>query len=209
MKIFQRILSVALGAFLMTLPVNASGQSSLLETERDISTGSLEDELQSPPVAPKLKSYISSYMQEMARNLYRDGYDVETMRGGEVVIVVLPSDNLFFPNEDKLLPAASTLLDRFRHFMTTPDKFKIVIAAHSDDTGSEEYCYDLTESRINSILDFFEERKVNIGSVTGFPKGFSDPVADNDTRMNRAKNRRIEIYILPDIRLLEEAKSKK
>lgn len=209
MKISGLIKALAIVAVLPLSCGVAHGQSSLMESEREISNGSLEDELQAPPVAQKLKSYVASYMQEMARNLYRDGYDVETMRGGEVVIVVLPCDKLFFPNEDRLLPSAPGLLDRFRHFLTTPDKFKVVIAAHSDDTGSEEYSYDLTESRINSILDFFEEQKVNVGSVIGFPKGFTNPVADNDNRINRSKNRRIEIYILPDIKLMEEAKGKK
>lgn len=169
----------------------------------------IDQEVRFPQVGPKLKAYITSYMQETAKNLYRDGYDVETMRGGEVVVAVIPTDHLFYPNETSLLPDASKILDRFANYVGDPARFKVLLAAHSDDTGSEEYGYELTERRINALLDYYESRHLPVEDVIGFPMGASDPVTDNDTRLGRAHNRRIEIFLVPNTGLLDEARGKK
>lgn len=200
-------------AFVTTLAMflaSAKAQSSLMETESgDVEVLELEQELRFPQVGPKLRNYVTSYMHEIAKDLYRDGYDVETMRNGEVVIAVIPTDRLFFPNENRLLPSAENTLSRFHRFFATPAKFKVLLAIHSDDTGSEAYNYDLTESRINAILDYLESQKLNVDNVTGFPMGSQDPAFENSNRENRAKNRRLEIYILPDEGLLSEARATK
>lgn len=169
----------------------------------------IDQEVRFPQVGPKLKSYVTSYMQEVARNLSRDGYNVETMRSGEVVIVVIPTDDIFYPNEEKMLPTASKLIGRFGSFLTPDQRFKVLIAVHSDDTGSEEYNFDLTELRVNAIFDYFESQHRNVDNMIGYPMGASDPLEDNDTRAHRATNRRVEIYIVPSTALLNEARSKK
>lgn len=202
--------AIATLLFFMLSATPAIAQSSLIEAENDdVEVLELEQELRFPQVGPKLKSYVTSYMHEIAKDLYRDGYDVETMRNGEVVIAVIPTDDLFVPNESRMLPSAEKIFSRFNRFFSTPAKFKVLIAAHSDDTGSEDYNYNLTESRINAILDYLESQKLTVENATGFPMGSQNPVTDNSNRANRAKNRRIEIYIMPDEGLLAEARSSK
>lgn len=184
-------------------------QSSLIESLQTTESHlDMEQELRFPQVGPKLKNYIVSYMQQVARNLYRDGFEVETMRNGEVVIVSIPTDGLFIPNETTLLPSAEKSLQRLAQFIETPGRFKIVLACHSDNTGSLDYSFDLTEGRINTILDYFEERNLPLDNVVGFPRGQEDPLVDNDNRPNRARNRRLEVFILPAEGLLAEARNK-
>lgn len=182
-------------------------QSSLIEAEEEnLAEQEFDNELRSPMVGPKLRSYVHTYMKSIAESLYREGYDVETMREGEVVIAVIPTDLLFAPNDTSLLPTASRQLEYFKQYAKPDDRFKIVIAVHSDDTGSESYLYDLTERRTVAVLDYLEAIGFNPDNIIGFPKGNSSPIAESTSRDNRAKNRRLEIFIVPSEELLAQAR---
>lgn len=187
--------------------LGVTAQSSLIEQEQAMEAAQeFDNELRSPLVGPKLRPYVRSYMKTIAEDLYRQGYDVETMREGEVAIAVIPTDLLFAPNDTVLLPTASKRLEYFRQFATPDDRFKIVIAVHSDDTGSEEYLYDLTEHRTVAVLDYLESIGYNPDNIIGFPKANSSPIAESTSRANRAKNRRLEIFIVPSQELLAQAR---
>lgn len=165
-----------------------------------------DNELRMPMVGPKLRSYVRSYMKSVAESLYHAHYEVETMREGEVVIAIIPTDDLFAPNDTVLMPTASQKLDYFKQYAKPVDRFKIVIAVHSDDTGSEDYLYDLTERRTVAILDYLEALGFNPDNIIGFPKGNSSPIAESTSRANRTKNRRLEIFIVPSNELLNLAR---
>lgn len=185
--------------------VNA--QSSLIEEENKTeSLQEFDNELRSPMVGPKLRTYVRAYMKSVAEDLYRLGYDVETMREGEVVIAVIPTDFLFAPNDTVLLPSASDKLEHFRQYAIPDDRFKLVIAVHSDDTGSEDYLYNLTERRTVAIMDYLESEGFNPDNLIGFPKGNSAPIAESTSRANRSKNRRLEIFLVPSQELLVQAR---
>lgn len=202
-----RRVALAVSLSVMTCTV-VSAQSSLIEQEEaDLGDQEFENELRSPMVGPKLRSYVRTYMKSIAESLYHDGFDVETMREGEVVIAVIPTDGLFAPNEVKLMATAHPTLNRFRQFATPDDRFKIVVAVHSDDTGSEEYLYDLTEQRTVAILEYLESIGFNPDNIIGFPKGNSSPIAESISRANRAKNRRLEIFLVPSEELLIQARA--
>lgn len=165
-----------------------------------------DTEVTTPQIGNKQKAYIAAYMKQIAENLYRENFDVEMMRNGEVVIAIIPTDDLFPPNESTLLKSSSRTLDRFKQFIKGDNKFKIILAVHSDDTGSEEYLYDLTENRILSILDYYDRSGASTENIVGFPKGCSEPIKPNNSRTGRAANRRLEIFIVPGEQLIEEAR---
>lgn len=169
----------------------------------------MDQELRTPMVGPKLQPYVTSYMMELARNLHRERYSVETMRRGEVVIVTIPTDNLFPQNETTLLPDATRILEPFERYLKPEGRFKLILAVHSDNTGSEEYLFDLTEARINAILDHFEANGFPTDHIIGFPKGASEPLNSNMSHAERTANRRLELYIVPDELLLNEARTSK
>lgn len=176
----------------------------------DDASNSFSDEfeatLSTPKVPLKHQSQIKTYMYNVAKNLYNEKFMVETMRNGEVVVVTIPLDKLFTPNEFTLIESAPKLLDRFRQYFSPPETFKIVLAVHSDNTGSESYLNALTEGRINALLDYFEEKGLDVTNVVGFPMADSMPIDDNDSRAGRAANRRLEIFIIPDNGLIKKQK---
>lgn len=169
----------------------------------------LRDDIHTPQIPKGQRVAIREYMLSQARRLKDAGFKVETMRKGEVVIVTLPTDDLFPPNDSVLYENVEGRLKRFVTYLKTPGMYKVVLAAHSDDTGSETYQLNLTEARILALYDFFERYVTDASSLIGYPLGGIKPLAPNDTRSRRAANRRVEIYIVPDDGLIALAREKR
>ncbi|EPN29324.1 OmpA/MotB domain-containing protein, partial [Pseudomonas syringae pv. actinidiae ICMP 19096] len=76
----------------------------------------------------------------------------------------------------------------------------IVIAGHTDVTGSPEHNLELSRARAASVRDWMQ-RMGDISdscfAVQGF--GASQPVASNDTEAGRAANRRVDIRLVPEV----------
>lgn len=172
---------------------------------------SLEETLKLPEVPQKAKEGVREYMLREAKALQKLGYKVETMRRGEVVIATIPAEKLFAPNDTALLPTAAKQLGNFLPYLRTPGKFKVILAMHSDDTGSEKYLMGLTEKRIIALYDYFDAYAPEAEALMGYPMGASEALAPNDSRANRSQNRRLEIYVMPDQGVISQftRKSKK
>ncbi len=169
----------------------------------------LKEDINTPVISNKLKEPISKYMLTQARRLKNAGFKVETMRKGEVIVVTLSTDKMFAPNDTMLFQSIEERLKRFLPFLKTPGMFKMLLAAHSDDTGSDIYQLHLTEARIMALYDFFEKQGVDTSDIIGYPLGSAKPMVANNTRSSRSLNRRIEIYIIPDNGLISLAEQKR
>ena len=79
------------------------------------------------------------------------------------------------------------------------------MAMHSDDTGSEAYLEKLTEERLKSVMDFIEKNSAHPEQIVGYAMASDEPLHPNSNIANRAKNRRLEIYIVPDEEIIKQA----
>ena len=77
-----------------------------------------------------------------------------------------------------------------------PDSL-IDVYGHTDSTGSDAYNQTLSESRARTVADYLSMRGVSAARVRSQGFGETMPVADNATDAGRAKNRRVEIKIVP------------
>ncbi len=177
----------------------------------DLSELTLDETLLLPDVPAKQSAYVTSYMKREAKALQKMGYKVETTRKGEVVIATIPASSLFAPNDTALLSSASEQLQPFLPYFRSHGKFKVILAMHSDDTGSNDYLYGLTEKRIIALYDYFDQHAAQTDMLQGYPMADSDPLKDspNTSREGRAANRRLEIFIVPGPMLILDAKNKK
>lgn len=209
---FRMALKLALAASFFT-PYATSAQKKDASQEQlvDISELTLDETLMLPDVPSKQAEYVKGYMKREAQALQKLGYKIETTRQGEVVIATIPADKLFAPNDTALLPAAADVLKPFLPYFRTHGKFKVILAMHSDDTGSNDYLYGLTEKRIVSLYDYFDGHAAQTDMLQGYPMADSDPLkgVTNTTREGRALNRRLEIFIVPGPMLIVDAKNKK
>lgn len=205
-KLFQRAVGIAMAVMTALVIGWQPVAAQTVGDDVDEPELTMEEALETPVVPQKANAYVKKYMKREALALHKLGYKVETMRKGEIVIVTIPTDKLFGPNSTQLLPTAAVDLKNFLPYFKVPDKFKIVLAVHSDDSGSDSYLSSLCEERIVALYDYFDTNAKNTESLVGYPIAGGDPLEENNTRAHRAANRRLEIYILPGTALISAAK---
>lgn len=73
---------------------------------------------------------------------------------------------------------------------------RIHVKGHTDSTGPAEYNQGLSERRAQSVKDLMvQDFQISDGLISTEGFGENQPVADNDTRDGRAKNRRADITV--------------
>ena len=167
-----------------------------------------------PNVPTNLKKRVSAYQKKKA-DVIAKKYNVDMTRDDEVFIVCIPTDDIFLPNDTLLSNNAPQALNHVLNLMKgDPYMYKIVVAVHTDDTGSEKYLQELSEARINSIYEWLiDKMDSNIISwdlvVIPYPMASSETLVDNDTMKNRQQNRRLEFYFIPGPKMIEMAEKNK
>lgn len=186
----------------LILPVIAFISSATVpDSDTDLT---LNENLNVPVVPDRSGKAVQAYMRKEAESLVKLGYRVETMRKGEIVIVTVPTDPLFPPNDSILdVTAANKLLRPLAAYMRNPQRYKVLIAVHTDDTGSEKYTEHLSGSRVASLYSYFDRIAGKTANIIGYPLGQTQPEVPNSSRAGREKNRRIEFYIIPETELIK------
>lgn len=163
-----------------------------------------------------LSDFISRFQKKEVRDtklmqkFYNvDGCTIESTRNQEVVLVTIPAHLLFAPNETLLNDNAQKYLSPFKRYLYHPDYYRVLLVMHTDNTGSEEYRDIITEERVESVFEWFEDQGCDTSFL--FPYAMSDemPNFPNDSQTNRQANRRLEIYLMPGTKMVEQAKTGK
>lgn len=131
---------------------------------------------------------------------------VEAYRNKEVLLITIPAHLLFDPNETHLKQSAADYLAPIRRYLKDPDMFRVMLVMHTDNTGSEEYRDKVTIDRVNSVFDWFEESGSDTSYLFSYALGDEMPLRPNDSMENRRQNRRLEIYLVPGTKMVEQAK---
>ena len=130
---------------------------------------------------------------------------VEAFRNKEVLLITIPAFLLFEPNDTDLKPGAQEYLVPIKRYLKEPDMFRVMLVMHTDNTGSDEYRDRLTVERVNSVFDWFEDSGVNTKFLFSYALGDEMPLKPNDSMENRRQNRRLEIYLVPGQKMVEQA----
>lgn len=135
-----------------------------------------------------------------------EGCSVENFRNKEVLLITIPARLLFAPNETLLNDKASSYLAPFKRYLKEPDTYRVLLVMHTDNTGSPQYRDEITEERVDSIFEWFEEQGCDTSFLFPYAMGDEMPIYNNDSQSNRDANRRLEIYLMPGKKMLEQAK---
>jgi outer membrane protein OmpA-like peptidoglycan-associated protein len=125
------------------------------------------------------------------------GVDVTTTDNGQAILVSLPDGVTFDTNSYELKPGFRPTLDQISANLAKYPNSLIDVYGHADSTGSAAYNQTLSENRARVVGDYLTMRGVGPGRLRTQGFGSSMPVADNATPEGRAKNRRVEIKIVP------------
>ena len=196
----SHIFLAVLLALMGWLPMNAGDHSD------DIYELSLDENLVTPVIKnAKQADKIQDFQYDMAVAFKKSNYDVEIMRDDEVIVITIPASQLFDPNDTVLNDLGVAQLKPFLRMLNNPGFYKMLLVMHSDNTGSSDYTLNLTRQRVNAIYDWFDENG-SVDYVVPYALGETDPVADNNSVENRKRNRRLEIYLVPEQTMIQQAK---
>ena len=121
------------------------------------------------------------------------------LRDGDNIIIRLISLN-FRSGKSEIASKYYPLLKDVQSALTIFDKSEILFAGHTDSFGSDNLNQKLSEERANAVKVYIST-VMNLTpdkiEVVGY--GESKPIANNETREGRRKNRRIDIVIKPII----------
>ena len=172
----------------------------------DIYDLSLDENLVLPEIKnEKQADKIQDFQLDMAVAFKKSNYDVEIMRDDEVIVITIPASQLFDANDTVLNQVGEERLKPFLRMIKNPGFYKMLLVMHSDNTGSEVYTLNLTRQRVNAVFDWFDENG-SVDYVVPYALGDTDPIVDNNSVENRKRNRRLEIYLVPEKTMIQQAK---
>lgn len=141
---------------------------------------------------------IGSTLDAQARELQGSvsGNTRVTNTGNEIV-VTMPQDILFATGSAALRPDLQRDLNAIAaNLMKYPDS-TIVVAGHTDNTGTAALNQQLSQDRANAVANQLRAAGVPNARIVAFGRGEDFPIASNLTPEGRAQNRRVEITIRP------------
>lgn len=140
-------------------------------------------------------NYMDRQQAELAAQL--QGTGVSVTRVGNNIVLNMPSNITFATDQSAVQPSFFSTLDSVAIVLNRYNQTLVDVYGHTDSTGSDQYNFDLSNRRAQSVAGYLAQRGVaqQRMAATGF--GESRPVADNSTEAGRAQNRRVEIQIVP------------
>ena len=205
MKLFPKILILT---GLSMLPLMASAKSSIEKYHDEIAEMSVDANLMSPEVRKKFIEPVKARMADLCARLRKANLDADANeRGGLVVAVTIPAAEIFAPNDTLVAPYGVKPLMTLSRHLKVPDYYKVLVTVHSDDTGNEDYLNQLTRTRADAIVNWFESQGLKTDGIIPYGMGFDEPLSVEPSRSARALNRRVEIYFVPGPKMIDDVKS--
>jgi outer membrane protein OmpA-like peptidoglycan-associated protein len=120
-------------------------------------------------------------------------------KGKLIYTVTLSNDKVRFPvNKAEISPEAKAMIDEAVTPLVKENRgVYFEIEGHTDSTGDSAYNFRLGEERAMAVRDYIAKTHgIALSRVNVISYGEEKPVAENDSRDNRAQNRRVVIRIL-------------
>ncbi len=134
--------------------------------------------------------------------------NVEVEETDEGFVLRLDSPILFATGQADLKFEAIEVLGKVSDMIKDIDS-DIVVEGHTDNipirTGRFPSNWELSAARAIRVIRFFKQSGIRGEELTAVGRGEYRPIVDNDTPENRAKNRRVEIYVNYKDRMKKEA----
>ena len=107
----------------------------------------------------------------------------------------IPSDISFDVGRADIKSNFRPVLDTFAKSLVSNPATTVTIIGHTDSSGSDAINNPLSLNRAASARDYLVARGVASGRITIDGRGSREPLVANDTSANKAKNRRVEIFV--------------
>jgi chemotaxis protein MotB len=152
-----------------------------------------------------LKSTCSALISELKEEIEKE--EVSVIESGGEISVNLIDRILFDFGSASITPEGREILNRVGKILKESKAARIRIAGHTDSVPiALEYQYlfpsnwELSAARAAAVARYFQNQiGIDPERMQVVGHAFNDPIANNETSEGRAKNRRVEIILTPDV----------
>lgn len=120
------------------------------------------------------------------------------MRNGKVY-VSLSQNLLFATGSSKLDSKGADALTKLAEVLQKNKTINVMVEGHTDSDGEAKMNWELSTKRSLSIVHLLTKNDVKPGRITAAGRGEFAPIASNDTASGKAKNRRTDIILSPQL----------
>jgi outer membrane protein OmpA-like peptidoglycan-associated protein len=117
-----------------------------------------------------------------------------TPRG--LVLTFGEADLSFAPGKTTPTPESVGSLDVVAAFLKNYPGQGVLVEGHTDSLGADALNQQLSEKRAQSVFDALVERGIDPMRIRAVGYGEAQPIASNNTRKGRSKNRRVNLAIV-------------
>ncbi|MGS2739550.1 OmpA/MotB family protein [Sinomicrobium sp. M5D2P17] len=158
--------------------------------------------------AQTLEDSINLAISYNLKNSITDSSDSEDIdiNVDQTVVMISVSDKLLFRSGSyQVNNKAYNLLQKLADVINSEPSMEVMVEGHTDSQTVKEGAYikdnwELSVQRSTAIVRLLQDKyNVNPKQMIAAGRGSTMPLVDNDTRENRAKNRRTRIVIIPNL----------
>jgi outer membrane protein OmpA-like peptidoglycan-associated protein len=139
--------------------------------------------------------YMDQQEAELRQRLRAAGVSVR--RQGNNIVLEMASDVTFPVDGDQVNPQFYQTLAAVGEVLAEYNRTTIEVSGHTDSTGQASYNQDLSYRRANAVAYILAQNGVMPQRMYVIGLGETRPIATNATPAVRARNRRVEIQIIP------------
>lgn len=107
----------------------------------------------------------------------------------------IPSDISFDSGRAEVKPEMHPVLNSLVAGLMSNPAFETTIVGHTDNTGNDAINNPLSVNRAANTRTYIVSQGIPTNRIRIDGRGSTEPVASNDSSANRAKNRRVEIFV--------------
>jgi outer membrane protein OmpA-like peptidoglycan-associated protein len=130
---------------------------------------------------------------------------VTDQNGLQAIKVTFADGILFQTGKSNLSGTSMNELSKFAQSLADNPDTDVTVYGHTDNTGSRQVNEKLSLDRANSVANYLSAQGITRSRMLTQGLAYDQPVADNSTADGRAKNRRVEIFITANHKMIQEA----
>lgn len=146
-------------------------------------------------VGAGIGAYMDVQEAKLREELANTGVGIS--REGNNIRLIMPGNITFDTNNYHVKSSFYPVLNSVSAVLSKYYDTTLKVTGHTDSTGSMPHNQELSEQRAQSVADYLASQGVARQRLYAEGMGPTQPIADNESNEGRAKNRRVELYVLP------------
>lgn len=151
---------------------------------------------------------IGNKMDKQAQKIEEEIPGAQVERIDDAIVVTFDENSgvYFDTNKYNINVASQETLNKLIAVFKEYTDTNILVVGHTDSVGAEDYNMTLSKNRANAVTNYLTNNGVSSGRLNTNWFGETQPTNDNSTAEGRAKNRRVNVAIVPNQKMIDDAK---